>query len=98
MNLDGIKQWLELEELETLRNKEECRGDYECTCDHDDFDSFAESLVACRELSEQRRVLMEKHQYAKDDDGDEYCIECGGYKKYSCEPGCLWAKAIEKGE
>ena len=53
-----------------------------------------ERLAACRELSEQRRVMLKKHQYrsfAK----ERICRGCGRYKTEGCSPDCLWAQAIE---
>jgi hypothetical protein len=65
-------------------------------------------LAECRELSEQRRVLLEKHHYkvvVLDVDvalGEkttllkrEVCVECGVEAGYGDKPDCAWAAAIE---
>ena len=49
--------------------------------------------TATRKLSEQRRELMEKHEWIKHVAG-MFCPECGRYQARSHTPDCLWAKAI----
>lgn len=103
MNPDEIKEWLEPEE------KGICQAYLDYFSDLDEHPersqaftdavgaakTFLESLAACRKHSEQRRELMEKHQYQKL--GNSFflrCIECDQRKDYYCKPDCLWAQAI----
>jgi hypothetical protein len=59
-------------------------------------------LAACRELSEQRRVLMEKHQFDSLGMGVHRCKECKASPvwhsedKYPpCKPDCAWDAALK---
>lgn len=67
MNPDEIKQWLTAEEMKKLKA---------CKTTNDVL-RFCHSIIAAtRKRSEQRRALMEKHQWVRRDRITMYCSEC----------------------
>ncbi len=93
MQPDKIKQWLKPDEYDLTHDRYHC--DLADVALKKQRDLLQKSLAACCELSEQRRVLMEKHEFIQYKNKCFYCPECGRENIYGHAPDCAWDAALK---